>query len=1676
MKRVVITMLSLLFILSLVFASQPEGYSYRITVEVNNPNSYPVYYYALPIELNLQPYTLSDYNDIVVFLGDTKINYSIDRLVDGNVILTLYIPYLQPYSTENLYIYVGKQGEENRAIPKIEAVGKYLAVRVHDSVLYGNPDIPEWVEVTSCYSRNFPDGGRDRFDGYGYPRLYVNSSSSSLYISPYANCNPYEKRINGVLFRYENFAYGYLPSKQSDPHDPPQEGQRIWVQEIVPRCDSRQNSYTIKYELHGNIGYDDSTEYTNINYSKFGKSLKLYRVWNNENNGEPILHFIMLPGDMNTTDSFVVSGSDRIRHTLQYRGIPMPLTYILSFTVDTSYLEQWLDNALYIGEACYVDRQITYRVTNVEHLTTAYFINPPTVIYRTHDVDLNIYYDGYDNIYVVTDWNYTVQATKVDGNIYRATIYVDKNVPVGEHNIYLYEGNTDRATIRVYVDYGGTPNAPNVSIPSNVIMGLKYDIPVEISCSGDACVDVYVSASSSDCVILSEPDYVDLIPEGNTYTSIVSFACYHASQHSITIYIENPLESNQYTYEFNVIDITNMIPVNIDSPDVVDPNAKVPVTVSASGYEGNVTVSLLDKNLNHIVITEANKIDDGVYVAEINLGGLEDGYYYILAVGDRFKVMKVLTVSHTAFMNPFGISVEDQYGKPATLFRGKVSGDYIEYNIDVVSYRNTPYTLDASEVLKYGGLIQVPPEAISILDEMTVTNESNTINYNITYDFFGGSIAVVWHTDNGTLVLNPGDNVFHIRFLSPYVEALKKALIDTNDPVIQQFLTRMYTAQTLKDQVKIYNEYLQYLSTSIYGSVDVSIAVPPSVVQYSTSYGFAYIKNGANLVDPDEVNCNIIGEDGNIVSTCTLQRVDTGVYKVPLKTDKIGVFGISITARKGVYTGRFTAYYSVDSAYKPGEVVVTNFVVPPNGKTMVIYNQDPVATVTLRMFDTSGNLLKTANMAYSDDIGAFVYELNVGDVPNGDYIIVVSDSFGYSDRAIIRVSSILEDILNTVSDVNSFLNNVIAPKLDSIDNKLDTVLDNQTNLYQAIEDVNAQVAQVLNVLNYLEQNIDQYHQDTVQRLEELNDLAHQILQEVLYIKNKIDNVVITKLDLVLQNQEGMQGDLNDIKLMLDCNKPSAVCVQLQNIQLLLNDIQSDLNNHHNEVINRLDRIESKVDTLTDYTDSLRNMLNCEYNYPRTSICAKLDVLEERADLIRQEVEDVNSFLNRIYDYVRNGLTNEVIEVGRKVEDINDYLHGDVWNKLVTIHSRIEGLYNEANYIESLIQGHDATVQAMLINLKSYLQDMNSHLSNKIDSVKNEILQKLDPIESNVEDILDNTEALIAYFHCSSPNEVCTRLQNIETEANTIHTKVNELQDDVNELRSISVYEFHQIRSKLDTIENNVIELKQLVDCATYPSSPICVMLNSVLNDTNEIKQKLNEINDSMFDLYKEVKKRIDEAKTIATGGGGGGPSAVKPIKVVYKSGNVYVAIPEYVPSGKYIVQYTGELYRYVEKPEPGKEIEINDGILELKLRPGVRGVVSGDIILKSRRGYYRIKVDVVADERLNQKVMIDTTSNKITIDVPKGGAIVTFHGALKDCAPSEKLVFMDGGKKTIKLKCSADGVIEIQPRDLRQATIQISVSQRPSIITEKYDLMSTTVIPIAGFVLFLYVLSLLGLI
>jgi len=1668
-KRDIVVLSTLLLFIGLANATVP-GFEYYSAVTIHNPNGYPIYKYPVSFDVALP--TDVDTNSIDVTLttqsGELEIPFSYDA--DGNVAhITAYVDEIPAHGTITLYVYMGGNNVSGNRVAKTEMIGKYWAVRLHDSVLLGDDWTPSWDEIRQCYKTYWSDGGRDAFDGFLHPRIYIGFNSRRLRVSPYSNCQPQSFTLHGIRFKVYTYAYG--PSTAGAyPHNPSAH-QRVWYQEVLPRCDYRNQSVYEEYRVSGNLGSDDETHEWEFEFNWNGMTLRYFETSDKQDPnaggyGRPQIHYFALPLGTGQYDQFTIRGSDRPTHKVADTTIPTVAAYALFVGDVHQYVEDWLKNSLYLGAPCYMDHALEITVGSPEHIDD-FAVTYPHTVYRGHDFNVEVLYTGSGSISISTDSG-TVTGTTTQDSTHIFTVSVPTTVTLGEHNIsVLIDGNVAWRGV-VNVAEGGIPNILSVDSPQTFRPGEEIYITPHISCDYDSC-DAAIRIYSPSCYQIG--NYEINIDHNSTVQLPVGIVCFGQSQSDVNVVAYTPAGSSTYQIHLDPAP-TNTYPATISSQDIVNNDGNYYVTVSVGGgYEGNVYLYVLQDGS---VIQSYSQAGNGNYTFLLRANELPPGQYILLASGNGFSIEKPILVTPT-YSNKYGVLVSDQFGKPVSILNADTNAEYAEITVDLQNEWTHPITIDVSDWLQHGGILQLPQQFATVLDTITVMRGNSS--YEVAYDAKGGGFAVVWSGDGQYLALDPGDNLFTIRFKSPFVSSLKDMCDNSNDQTVCGYYADALDANKLSEQMKYYYLAEQYLQSAMYGGISVEVVAPPTIIQGTSARAFIYIKSGSGAqVDPDTLSCNIINISGSTIGDCNTTHISQGVYALTLPSNAVGTFGIRVTAVKSTHTSESAAYYTVSSRYTPGDISITNFVVPPNGKTTVIYAQDPSATVNVSLYSNDGTLITSGTASYNNDIGAFVYEINVGPVPAGDYVVVVSDSFGYKKQAVIHVSPILQNILATVSDVNSFISGVLYPKVQDIYDNTNTIINNQNNLYASVQELNSQAISILQTIQNIQNEINSDDSQIIASLSELNKTTHEILDTVNYIKSKIDTEVLTKLDQIYDSQTDLNAQIQDIKSMINCETQSAVCLQLNNLELMVSDLNTNISLDYNGVMQGIYNLNSKADTIQQYVNDISNMLDCNYAYPSSSVCARLDDLRDRANTISGNIEDMNMFLNHIYDYVRNDLTSEVVAVGSKVDDLNAYLHGDVWAKLVSTYNKVNGLYDETNTIKYLISNHNAIVRAQLDSLQQYLQDVNTTIVSRLANLQSHIDSKLSNMSDSIESISADTNLLINYFNCTSPNDVCDKLQNIYNSANDISANISELNENVYALHDIEMAKLGEIIDYANVIDSNIASLKNLLTCEQMPQYSVCQRLDMMHNELSEINSAIEDINGTILHLYHRVEQQIEAVHTIAGGGGGGGLAAIEPIKVVYKFGHAYIAIPKYVPSGKYTVEYTGDLFRYVVSPKPGSKVDLSDGILRLKLSSDAKGVLSGEVRLIRGVRTYRISVNIVADDSMNQKVAVASIGGILTIDVPKGGASVEFSGPVASCVPAKRLFFKTGGVKKIKLSCNSDGVVIIEPLNgsLKQTQIPI-VRSSPDIVAAS-DMLHTTVVPIVAFLAIAYIITTLGLI
>lgn len=1120
-------------------------------------------------------------------------------------------------------------------------------------------------------------------------------------------------------------------------------------------------------------------------------------------------------------------------------------------------------------------------------------------------------------------------------------------------------------------------------------------------------------------------------------------------------------------------------PLLVSAPAVAQPNSTIHVTaildavVDSNEIPGQVTFNIYNSRGELVATVDANRDTSNKYVADITLPALA-GLYIIDANGfvdDSYKFYgsAVVYASYESAMYGLPINVyADTSNAPI-----EDNGQTVAIPLLIRNMSDSNVTITKDYIAPAGGFIRLP---IDFAGETPYSSDGT-----LSQIIYGSSVGYIIED-----TIPAGETKEYTIYVhSPYYDALSTACSATADPVVCSYFSNITNATTLSEQIKTYLLYQNYEYTMMQKSnASVSIVIPPTIMEGTSITGKVYVYSDGVPTDPDSLVCTYESQDGLIEGNCQTVHVNVGEYAIVGLPNTEGTYLVTVKATFPVVYTVSSTYYTVTKETVPPELIVPTTAIPPGGQALAIYTAGEEQNAPIYyVYSQYGGLLASGEMSFDYTVGVYKAviqtDMNWGD---GQYIVKVVDlDRGLTYFGTFTVDSSIQQILDYVSDINTFLHNTIAAKLDSIQataNNIYAYLND--NIYVKLLDLENQLASIDGTINAFYSEYNNLSAEQLAYLQDINATAYQILQEVEYIKSKIDTEVITKLDQIQYNQQEINSTILDIKLMLDCNEPSAVCLQLDSIQLLIADLNSNLASDTNTIMYKLSDLDSKADTLISYVNTVKSLLKCDSNYPTTSVCAKLDILDLRTQTIEDEVSDLNVFLHRVYDYIQNDLTPEVVHIGSVVEDMNSFLYGDVWNKLTDTYTKVNGLYVEANTIKSLIGDHDAIMRAQLDDILSYLEEVNSTLYTQIADFRNELIPKLDTMQALLDEINANTSYLLSYFNCHQDNNVCNYLESIYGTVTSIKRDTETIIYEVNEAKGIALVQFAEVKDGISDVNSRVQELKVLLDCDLFPTSPVCAKLDAISDKADTIAATIDELNGSLFRLYEEVERQIDQIRNIVGGGGGGGgagPSTITPVKVVYKSGDVYVALPEYIPPGKYTINYSGNLFRYVKSPEPRTTIELSDNILELELLPNAKGVISGEVQLRAGSRTFRVKLDLVADDRLNQIVAVGSIDDKLMIKIPDGGATVRFRGPISKCVTQKELHIAKGGTYYIKTTCNADGVAEIIPnnRSLSQSTIQISINQRPNII-QATDILHTTIVPIAAFFLFAFLVSHLGLI
>jgi hypothetical protein len=301
---------------------------------------------------------------------------------------------------------------------------------------------------------------------------------------------------------------------------------------------------------------------------------------------------------------------------------------------------------------------------------------------------------------------------------------------------------------------------------------------------------------------------------------------------------------------------------------------------------------------------------------------------------------------------------------------------------------------------------------------------------------------------------------------------------------------------------------------------------------------------------------------------------------------------------------------------------------------------------------------------------------------------------------------ILPAIISVNDSVNNMVVNIqnnISIDLSSLENKLNAVLVNTSNIYEELLRLQANISQVSIDISQVSVDISsmnttmlQQFNDNQQRIESLNLTVTTILNQILY---DIDPHLINIENNLTMMQGMIAGGVGNATIIIENEN-----YILYNITYL----QVTVENFQNNVTSRFNDVNSTMYSIIEQVMMIENKLDCN--------------------------NTVNVLCDRLYN-----LTSIVMNIGGDVSDIDSYLHGDVTDYL----SGLDILLQTVNMTVSEMYNYIMYLGATPSELDLYLDGYQSDLSRSVGEV-NITARMLSPLNSTsqielyINDVLNAT--------------------------------------------------------------------------------------------------------------------------------------------------------------------------------------------------------------------------------------------------------------------------------------------------------------------------------------------------
>jgi sporulation protein YlmC with PRC-barrel domain len=482
------------------------------------------------------------------------------------------------------------------------------------------------------------------------------------------------------------------------------------------------------------------------------------------------------------------------------------------------------------------------------------------------------------------------------------------------------------------------------------------------------------------------------------------------------------------------------------------------------------------------------------------------------------------------------------------------------------------------------------------------------------------------------------------------------------------------------------------------------------------------------------------------------------------------------------------------------------------------------------------------------DIQSRVYSLNTSQIP----LLQTGINNVYTDTQYIRTNMATASALqNLQGNITWLVNNVATQSnISSINNELD-------NLQTDITWLKNNVATQSNITTLLERltGID-------------NNLTS--IRTLLDCSNPANSDFCTYLD-------GINITVNYIKDNM------ATYSQVQNVQnnvsWLMNNVatQEQINNNFTEVINRLANMNLTLwnvyDDLTNVNISLANkIIDVQNNvtWLVNNVATSAEINSNFTETLSRLAE-INTTIYGTNNYLYGEITNRLTELNTTAQDTYSYILNNVSTKASL--EAISQSLNSINLTLNSVQSQTNCSNPSNSVLCSYISNINNTLSSvysematysqvsgigaNISWIKENIVtqevfnanmsvvtNRLSEINSSVDSTYDYLATTIT-DNLNYLNQTTITIRD-EARANnlSIQTKLDNLQSNItwliNNVATSDVINanFSDLRTRLEGINNNLVDINTQVNCSLALNSVLCSYLNSINTTANSIYSEM----------------------------------------------------------------------------------------------------------------------------------------------------------------------------------------------------------------------------------------------